>query len=84
MNLNPDRVPDLRRSEIAACVDAASAALGLPVAAGHRDGVLDAFAEAAACAARLDAAALRIDDPPALVFTPLGPGDAPLPDRRRR
>jgi len=43
-----------------------------------------AFSAAAACAAQLDAHPLRLDDASALVFATVGPGDAPLPDRRRR
>jgi hypothetical protein len=72
------------RAALEAYVGAAAAALGLAIAPAHRPGVLAAFELAAGCAALVNAQALRPEDEAAPVFVPLGPGDAPLPDRRRR
>ena len=57
-------------AEIEAFVDAAAAALGLPIAPEHRPGVLHYFALAAGFAAQLDAVALSPQDESALSFTP--------------
>jgi len=56
-----------------AYVDAAAAALGLPLQAEHRPGVLRYFALAAAMAELVDALALTVADEPAEVFTPIAP-----------
>ncbi|HUP10426.1 MAG TPA: AtzG-like protein [Caldimonas sp.] len=84
MSTSPSSTSPLTRREIEACVDAAAAVLGIPIAPEDRDGVVAAFSTAAACAGRLDDPPLRLDDASALVFATIGPGDAPLPDRRRR
>jgi len=84
MSMSPSSASPLTSREIEACIDAAAAALGIPIAPEDRDGVVAAFSTAAACAARLEDPALRLDDASALVYATIGPGDAPLPDRRRR
>jgi hypothetical protein len=84
MSTNPDPMSTLSCKHAEACVDAAAAALGIAIAPEHRDGVVAAFSAAAACAAQLAAHPLRLDDASALVFATVGPGDAPVPDRRRR
>jgi hypothetical protein len=73
----------MHSSEIESYVDAAAAALALPLAAEHRPGVLRYFALAAGMAELVMAQALRADDEPAPQFVPIGPGDAPLLDRKR-
>jgi len=70
-------------AQIESYVDAAAAALALPLAAEHRPGVLAYFALAAGMAELVMAQTLRGDDEPAPQFVPIGPGDAPLPDRKR-
>lgn len=73
----------MQREEIEAYVDAAAAALALPLAPEHRPGVLMYFELAAGFAALVMAQALHNEDEPAPVFTPVAPGDVPLPDRKR-
>ena len=69
--------------EIESYVDAAAAALALPIATEHRPGVLHYFALAAGMAELLMAQAMRLDDDPAPQFVPIAPGDTPLPARQR-
>ncbi|MES2956842.1 MAG: AtzG-like protein [Pseudomonadota bacterium] len=57
-------------AQVEACVDAAAAALDLPIAAEHRPGVLRYFALAAAFAAQIDAVPLSPYDEPAVNFVP--------------
>lgn len=57
--------------EIEAYLDATAAALGLPIAPGHRAGVLAYLQLAAEFAAQLDAVALTPQDEPALSFRPV-------------
>jgi hypothetical protein len=71
-------------AELEAYVEAGAAALGFAIAPAHRPGVLAAFELAAGCAALVNEQVLRPEEEAAPVFAPLGPGDAPLPDRRRR
>ena len=73
----------MQPEEIQSYVDAAAAALALPVAAEHRPGVHHYFALAASMAELVMAQALRPDDEPAPQFVPIGPGDTPLPTRSR-
>ena len=61
-------------AQIEAYVDAASAALQLPLSAEHRPGVLHYFALAASLAELLDAHPLGVDDEPAEAFVPIAPG----------
>ena len=69
-------------SEIAeAYVDAAAAALGLPIHPDHRPGVLTYFRLAAAMADLVVGQALHVEDDPAPVFVPIEPGD--LVDKKR-
>jgi hypothetical protein len=84
MTLSTQASASIDRAELEAYVDAAAAALGLAVVPAHRPGVLAAFQLAARCAALVNEQALRPEDEAAPLFAPLGPGDAPLPDRRRR
>ena len=65
------------RERIEAYVDAAAAALDLPLAPAHRPGVLAYFALAAELADAVMAAPLGASDEPAPVFTPIGPDDLP-------
>ncbi len=65
--------------QISAYVDAASAALALPIAPEYRAGVERYLALAAAMAAQLDAVALAAHDEPALGFVPVEPPAAPSP-----
>ena len=60
-------------AQIEAYVDAAAAALQLPLAAEHRPGVLNYFALAASMADLLAAHPLAITDDPAEAFVPIGP-----------
>ena len=60
---------------IEAYVDAAAAALDLPLSPAHRPGVLAYFALAAQLAEAVGGAPLGIDDEPAPVFTPISPDD---------
>jgi hypothetical protein len=57
--------------QIEACVDAAAAALALPIDPEHRPGVLRYFALAAGFAEQLDAISLTPHDEPAVSFVPL-------------
>jgi len=54
-------------------VDAAAAALQLPLAAEHRPGVLNYFALAASMAELVGAHPLAITDDPAEAFVPIAP-----------
>jgi len=65
------------RERIEAYVDAAAAALDLPLAPAHRPGVLAYFALAAELADAVMAAPLGACDEAAPVFTPIGPDDLP-------
>jgi Protein of unknown function (DUF4089) len=60
---------------IEAYVDAAAAALALPLDPAHRPGVLRYFALAAELAELVMAAPLGPLDEPAPVFAPIAPGD---------
>ena len=64
-------------SQIEAYVDAASAALELPIASEPRPGVLFYFALAAGLAEVVQAVPLGPHDEPAYVFTPISPADLP-------
>ena len=66
---------------IEAYVDAAAAALELPLAPAHRPGVIAYFALAAELADSVAGARLGIADDAAPVFTPIGPDDLPERDR---
>ena len=57
-------------AQVEAWVDAASAALALPLAPEHRPGVLHYFALAAGFAEQLDAVVLAAHDEPAVTFVP--------------
>jgi len=72
------------RESIEAYVDAAAAALDLPLAPAHRPGVLAYFALAAGLAEGVMAAPLGVADEPAPVFTPIGPDDLPAADASLR
>jgi len=65
----------MTQTEIEAYVTAASAALQLPIAPGHRAGVLRYFALAADLAEQVGGLPLTLADEPAEVFIPIGPGD---------
>jgi hypothetical protein len=56
--------------QVQAYVDAAAAALELPLAPEHRPGVLRYFALAAGFAAQLEAVPLKAHDEPAVNFVP--------------
>ena len=58
-------------AEIEAYVDAAATAIGLPIAAEHRPGVLQYFALAATLADVVMGMPLARDDEPAEVFVPV-------------
>jgi hypothetical protein len=58
-----------------AYVDAAAAALGLPLDPDHRPGVVSHFMLAAAMADLVAAQGLRLDDEAAPVFVPIEPGE---------
>ena len=60
-------------SEIEAYVDAAAAALKLPLLPPHRPGVLHYFALAASMAELIAAHPLAIADEPAEAFVPISP-----------
>lgn len=62
-------------------VDAAAAALDLPLSPEHRPGVLQFFALAADFAAQLDAVTLSAHDDPAPVFVPVEPASSPAAAR---
>ena len=72
------------RERIEAYVDAAAAALDLPLAPAHRPGVIAYFALAAGLADAVMAAPLGVGDEPAPVFTPIGPDDLPAADASSR
>jgi len=59
--------------EIEAYVNAAAAALNLPLSAAHRPGVLHYFALAASMAELVNAQPLTIADEPAEAFEPISP-----------
>jgi len=63
--------------QIEAYVDAAAAALQLPIAAPHRPGVMQYFALAASMAELLAAHPLALDDEPAETFVPIAPAAKP-------
>ena len=60
-------------TQIEAYVDAASAALNLPLSAEHRPGVLHYFALAAGMAELVAAQPLAITDDPGEAFAPVSP-----------
>lgn len=60
-------------AQIEAYVDAASAALNLPLSAEHRPGVLHYFALAASMAELVAAQPLGVTDDPAEAFVPISP-----------
>jgi hypothetical protein len=60
-------------AQIEAYVDAAAAALQLPLSPAHRPGVLSYFALAAGMAELVDAHPLVITDEPAETFVPIAP-----------
>ena len=70
----------MERQQVEAYVDAAAAALGLPIAAEHRPGVVHYVALAAAMAELVMALPLDVDDDPAPVFTPVAPAVGGGPD----
>ncbi len=63
----------LSPEQIAAAVDGAAAAIGLPLASEHRPGVLQYFALAASMADEVFGLPLGVLDEPAPVFTPISP-----------
>ena len=69
----------MQRRRIEAYVDAVSAALDLPIAAEHREGVVRYFELASQLAAVVGAVPMVVADDPAPAFVPIGPDD--LPDR---
>ena len=70
----------MERSLAEAYVDAAAAALGLPIGAQHRPGTVHYFELAAAMAELVLSLPLDIDDEPAPVFVPIAPDDGAPPD----
>ena len=60
--------------QIEAFVDAAAAALALPLAPEHRPGVLRYFQLAAEMASTVDGLPLSVHDEPAAAFVPIAPG----------
>ena len=60
-----------------AYVDAAAAAIGLPIAAEHRPGVVGYLKLAAGLAQRVTDFPLSTHDEPATVFQPVSPPTAP-------
>jgi len=60
-------------AQIESYVDAAAAALQLPLAAEHRPGVLNYFALAASMADLVGAHPLAVTDDPAEAFVPISP-----------
>jgi hypothetical protein len=60
-------------AQIETYVDAAAAALELPLAPAHRPGVLHYFALAASLAELLSAHPLSVTDDPAEAFVPIAP-----------
>lgn len=67
MTMTPD--------EIEAYVNAAARALALPIAPGHRAGVLGYFSLAASLAAIVEAQPVDLHEEPAAVFVPVSPTD---------
>ncbi len=63
----------LSPQQIEALAEASAAALGLPIAAQHRPGVLAFLALAATLAERVNGLPLGIEDEPAAVFVPVSP-----------
>ena len=61
--------------QVEAYVDAAAAALQLPLSDAHRPGVLQYFALAARMADLLAAQPLALTDDPAEAFIPISPAD---------
>lgn len=66
-------MPLMERPQVEAYVDAAAAAIDLPIAAGHRSGVVHYVALAAAMAELIMALPLGVDDEAAPVFAPIAP-----------
>lgn len=66
-------MPDPDPAAHEAYVDAAAAAIGLPLAPAHRPGVLRYFALAAGMAEQVMAVPLGIADEPAEHFVPIAP-----------
>lgn len=64
-------------AEVEACVDAAAAALALPLQPGHRPGVLSYFALAAEMADLVNQFPLGVQDEPAPAFVPVSPQELP-------
>jgi hypothetical protein len=73
----------MERDRLEAYVDAAAAALALPLRPEHRPGVLEYFELAAGMAELVNAQSFRHDDDPAPVFVPVDPLAAPLRERKR-
>jgi hypothetical protein len=67
----------LTPEQVAACVDANAAAVGLVIAPGHRPGVLHYFALAASMAELVNGLQLPADAEGAAVFTPISPDSSP-------
>jgi hypothetical protein len=63
----------MNAQQIEAYVDATAAALGLPLDAQHRPGVLHYFALAAAMAELVNGLPLGVADEPAEAFVPIEP-----------
>ena len=66
-------------AQIEAYVDAAAAALQLPLSPAHRPGVLHYFALAAEMAALVDGLPLDVADDPAEAYAPSPPAGLPQP-----
>ncbi len=66
----------MEKEEAEAYVDAAAAAIGLKIAAEHRDGVVHYFGLAATMAGLVMTFPLGNDDEPAAVFVPIAAEDA--------
>ncbi len=66
-------------AQIEAYVDAAAAALQLPLSAAHRPGVLYYFRLASEMAALVGAHPLALTDDPAEAFVPIPPGGRARP-----
>jgi|KBSMisStandDraft_5_1062788.scaffolds.fasta_scaffold108118_2 hypothetical protein len=67
-----------------AYVDAAAAALGLPIHPDHRPGVLTYFRLAASMADLVTAPGLHVEDDAAPVFVPIEPGHVVGADSKKR
>ncbi len=70
----------MERPQAEAYVDAAAAALGLPIAAEHRPGVVHYVELAVAMAELVMTLPLEIADEPAPAFVPIAPEDLAMPD----